>query len=46
MAHLSQDERLCEAFAQGEDIHRATAAEVFNTKLDNVTREDPTNEIS
>ena len=39
MAHLSQDERLCEAFAQGEDIHRATAAEVFNTKLDNVKSE-------
>ena len=29
MAHLSQDERLCEAFAQGEDVHRATAAEIF-----------------
>ena len=36
MAHLSEDERLCEAFAQGEDIHRATAAEVFATKLENV----------
>ncbi len=29
MAHLSGDERLCEAFATGEDVHRATAAEVF-----------------
>jgi DNA polymerase-1 len=29
MAHLSNDERLLEAFARGEDIHRATAAEVF-----------------
>lgn len=29
MAHLSRDERLCDAFSQGEDIHRATAAEVF-----------------
>jgi len=29
MAHLSQDERLMEAFAQGEDVHRATAAEIF-----------------
>ncbi len=29
MAHLSGDERLCAAFAAGEDIHRATAAEVF-----------------
>lgn len=29
MAHLSEDERLLEAFAQGEDVHRATAAEIF-----------------
>jgi DNA polymerase-1 len=29
MAHLSQDERLLEAFAQGEDVHRATAGEIF-----------------
>jgi DNA polymerase-1 len=29
MAHISGDERLLEAFAQGEDVHRATAAEVF-----------------
>ena len=29
MAHLSDDPRLLEAFAQGEDVHRATAAEVF-----------------
>ena len=29
MAHLSGDARLLEAFAQGEDVHRATAAEVF-----------------
>ncbi|MDR3352458.1 MAG: DNA polymerase I [Zoogloeaceae bacterium] len=29
MAHLSEDARLLEAFAQGEDVHRATAAEVF-----------------
>lgn len=29
MAHLSGDERLLEAFARGEDIHRATAGEVF-----------------
>ena len=29
MAHLSNDARLLEAFARGEDIHRATAAEVF-----------------
>ncbi len=39
MAHLSGDKRLLEAFAQGEDIHRATAAEVFNHPLDEVTTE-------
>ena len=37
MAHLSGDQRLLEAFAQGEDIHRATAAEVFNHTLEEVT---------
>jgi DNA polymerase-1 len=39
MAHLSKDERLCEAFAQGEDIHRATAAEVFGLELNAVGSE-------
>ena len=39
MAHLSQDERLCEAFEQGEDIHRATAAEVFGLGLNEVDSE-------
>ena len=39
MAHLSRDERLLEAFAQGEDVHRATASEVFGTELDAVTSE-------
>ena len=39
MAHLSQDGRLCEAFAQGEDIHRATAAEVFDLQLEAVESE-------
>ena len=29
MAHISQDESLLKAFAAGEDIHRATAAEIF-----------------
>ncbi len=29
MAHLSGDERLLEAFALGEDVHRATAGEIF-----------------
>ncbi|MBU0753434.1 MAG: DNA polymerase I [Gammaproteobacteria bacterium] len=29
MAHLSNDDRLLESFARGEDVHRATAAEIF-----------------
>ncbi len=37
MAHLSADEGLLKAFSAGEDIHRATAAEVFKTSLDEVT---------
>ncbi len=37
MAHLSADERLLNAFNSGEDIHRATAAEVFSVSLDHVT---------
>ncbi len=39
MAHLSADEGLCDAFAQGLDIHRATAAEVFGEPLDQVSSE-------
>ncbi|VTP68751.1 DNA polymerase I [Serratia rubidaea] len=39
MAHLSQDEGLLKAFAAGEDIHRATASEVFGVPLDKVTGE-------
>ncbi|CAH2797017.1 MAG: DNA polymerase I (EC [uncultured Paraburkholderia sp.] len=30
MAHISGDESLLRAFSQGEDIHRATAAEIFS----------------
>ncbi|MBP6798087.1 MAG: DNA polymerase I [Luteimonas sp.] len=37
MAHLSEDAGLLGAFAAGADIHRATAAEVFARKLDEVT---------
>ena len=36
MAHLSGDENLRRAFAAGEDIHRATAAEIFGTPLSQV----------
>jgi DNA polymerase I len=39
MAHLSGDARLLEAFANGEDVHRATAAEVFGTLPADVTSE-------
>ncbi len=39
MAHLSEDEGLLKAFAAGEDIHRATAAEVFGLAPDQVTSE-------
>jgi len=37
MAHLSADEGLLNAFAAEQDVHRATAAEVFDTELDDVT---------
>ena len=37
MAHLSGDEGLQKAFAAEQDIHRATAAEVFEAELDAVT---------
>ncbi|MBN7825886.1 DNA polymerase I [Bowmanella dokdonensis] len=37
MAHLSADKGLVDAFAQGKDIHRATAAEVFGVALDQVS---------
>ena len=39
MAHISGDESLLRAFAAGEDIHRATAAEIFSTERDLVTSE-------
>ncbi|UJP05465.1 MAG: DNA polymerase I [Nitrosomonas sp.] len=39
MAHISQDEGLLKAFAAGEDIHRATAAEIFGITLDQVDQE-------
>ncbi|KTC81005.1 DNA polymerase I [Legionella cherrii] len=39
MAHLSQDENLLKAFAQGWDIHAATASEIFQTPLEEVSSE-------
>jgi DNA polymerase-1 len=40
MAHLSQDEGLLTSFADDEDIHRATAAEVFSVERNNVTESE------
>lgn len=37
MAHLSQDPGLLKAFTSDEDVHKATAADVFNTPLDKVS---------
>ncbi|SNB58007.1 DNA polymerase I [Marinobacter sp. es.042] len=37
MAHLSGDKGLLKAFEKGEDIHKATASEVFGVSLDNVS---------
>ena len=37
MAHLSEDPSLLKAFAEGQDIHRATAAEVFAVATEQVT---------
>ena len=39
MAHLSQDKRLVDAFAAGEDVHSATAAEVFAVGINDVTKD-------
>ena len=43
MAHLSQDQGLINAFTQGKDIHRSTAAEIFGVALDDVTSEQRRN---
>jgi DNA polymerase I len=40
MAHISGDASLLKAFAAGEDIHRATAAEIFNRALREVTPDE------
>jgi DNA polymerase-1 len=37
MAHLSDDPGLVSAFAEGRDVHKATAAEIFEVSLDEVT---------
>lgn len=37
MAHLSRDEKLIDAFNNGDDIHAITASKVFNTPIEEVT---------
>ncbi len=37
LAHISQDEAMLAAFRAGEDIHRSTAAKIYNVPLDQVT---------
>jgi DNA polymerase-1 len=37
MAHLSQDEGLLSAFSNAQDVHKATAADVFGVALDEVS---------
>ena len=39
MAHLSRDENLLAAFAHGQDVHRATASEIFGVAPDQVSSE-------
>jgi DNA polymerase-1 len=39
LAHLSRDPRLLEVFERGEDIHTATAMEIFNLAADQITRD-------
>ena len=38
MAHLSQDPNMVEAFLEGDDIHRATAAKIYHVPLEEVTK--------
>ncbi|HOG77701.1 MAG TPA: DNA polymerase I [Anaerolineaceae bacterium] len=38
MAHISQDEAMLEAFRQGQDIHAATAAAIYNIPLEKVEK--------
>lgn len=43
MAHLSGDENMVQAFVDKEDIHAATAARIFKTEIDQVTRDQRSN---
>ena len=39
LAHISNDEHMVQAFINGEDIHKQAASKVFNTPIDEVTKE-------
>ena len=39
MAHMSQDEKMIEYFLQGEDIHRATAAQIEQVSYSQITKD-------
>lgn len=43
LAHISNDEHMVQAFINGEDIHTQAASKVFNTPLDEVTKEQRSN---
>ena len=43
LAHMSDDERLIEAYKQDQDIHKITASQVFHTPLDEVTNAQRSN---
>ena len=43
LAHISNDENMVQAFINGEDIHKQAASKVFNTPIDEVTKEQRSN---
>lgn len=43
LAHISNDEHMIQAFNNGEDIHRQAASKVFNTPVEEVTKEQRNN---
>ena len=43
LAHISNDEHMVQAFKDGEDIHRQAASKVFNTPINEVTKEQRSN---
>ena len=43
LAHVSNDEHMVQAFINGEDIHKQAASKVFNTPIEDVTKEQRSN---